>query len=69
MGACMSNHADVDDQMLQDSIHVMRKSVLRKSQTNMSMSMEYKTRGVHPLMSQSVDSKPGLDFKKWIQNQ
>ena len=27
----MSNHADVDDQMLQDSIHVMRKSVLRKT--------------------------------------
>ena len=57
----MSNHEDVDDRMLQDSIHVMRKSVLRKSQTNLTLSVEYKPRGIHPLISQPVNSKSGLD--------
>ena len=58
----MSNHEDdVDDRMLQDSIHVMRKSALRKSQTNMTMPskelLEYKPRGAHPLIQRSGDTE------------
>ncbi len=57
----MSNHEEeVDDRMLNDSIHVMRKTALRKSQTNITMPpkelLEYKPRGIHPLMPNSIDT-------------